>query len=720
MLVKTLDVRDGPFLLQGQSIGQALRVFEVVPYSTLPVTDDQRYYKGVVNVRDILLNGVEADRNTSIDPLVSALKPLAETDHVEQRIAPGHHDIVPFVSEENILLGFVTKEQILQRTSRYYRELAEQDRKLLESSYNGIMAIDKDGKLFLFNPAAERMLGRRQTEVIGKHISFLDPSMGLLDLLENPVSVSGVHVKINGHSILSNRSPLMYEGQCVGAMSVFQDISDLESTCAELSVSKSLIKELDAIFESSYDGFYIANHEGRVTRVNSAWEKFCGFSRTEVIGKTAYELVKMGCYDKSAAVAALEQKKTVTFLCNIMEGPRKGNQVMATGTPIFDGAGNLTQVVVNVRDMSDLEELRQQLASTVELNRRYASELEQIRLQNLSIGGIVAKSTAMQRVLEMAARIATVDSTVLIMGESGVGKEVIANNIHSISRRKDQAFIKINCGAIPENLLESELFGYAGGAFTGAKKEGKPGMFELASGGTLFLDEIGELPLSLQVKLLRMLQEKTLVRVGGTKPISVDVRVMAATNRDLPEMVRQGTFRDDLYYRLNVFGIQIPPLRQRREDLPPLLHSILGRFNEKYGMEKRFSPAAAECLLNYDWPGNVREVENLVERVVVLSNTPIIEVMHLPEMLQPGGKVAKNFADAVSLNRVVTYKQALEELERRLLEKALAEHGSTRKVAKALDINQSTVVRKIQQYKIPKDDAPTHQSDAASWAGISI
>ena len=195
----------------------------------------------------------------------------------------------------------------------------------------------------------------------------------------------------------------------------------------------------------------------------------------------------------------------------------------------------------------------------------------------------------MQRVMEMAARIATVDSTVLISGESGVGKEVIANQIHAMSRRKDQAFIKINCGAIPENLLESELFGYSGGAFTGAKREGKPGMFELASEGTLFLDEIGELPLSLQVKLLRVLQEKTLVRVGGVKPIAVDVRVMAATNRDLPEMVKNGSFRDDLYYRLNVFGIQIPPLRQRREDLPPLLHMILGRFNVKYGMEKCFS-----------------------------------------------------------------------------------------------------------------------------------
>lgn len=705
MLIKTLDIRDGPFLVLGQTVEQALKVFEAVPYSTLPVADARKHYQGIVSLRDLLFSGTGISSQSDITAFTKELRPLDENDHIDQRLAPGHHDTVPFVSRENFLLGFVTKEQILQKTGRYYRQLAEQDRKLLESSYNGIMAIDGDGKVFWFNPAAERILGLRQAEVIGKHISFLDPNMGLRATLETMTSDSGVHSTINGRNIISNRSPLMYEGECVGAMSIFQDVSDLECICAELNASKSLLKELDAIFESSYDGLYIANHEGRVTRVNSAWEKFCGFSRSQVLGKTAYELVEMGCYDKSAAVAALEQKETVTFLCNITNGPRKGNQVMATGTPIFDDHHNLTQVVVNVRDMSDLEDLRRQLASTVELNRRYASELEQIRRQHLKIDGLVAKSIAMQRVLEMAARIATVDSTVLITGESGVGKEVIANNIHAMSRRKDQAFIKINCGAIPENLLESELFGYAGGAFTGAKREGKPGMFELANGGTLFLDEIGELPLSLQVKLLRVLQEKNLVRVGGIKPVAVDVRVMAATNRELPDMVKCGTFRDDLYYRLNVFGIQIPPLRQRKDDLPPLLHSILGRFNAKYGMEKRFSPAAVECLLNYDWPGNVREVENLVERIVVLSNAPIIDVVHLPEGLQPKGVTAANPAGAVSLHRVVTYKQALEEMEESLLEKAMAEHGSTRKIAKALDVNQSTVVRKLQQYKLIKSDA---------------
>ena len=703
VLAKSLDILNGPFLLSHQSLSDALRVFETVPYSTLPITDSKRIYLGVISLRDLLLERNGHPTTTDITKHIKPLKPLHESDHVEQGITPGHHDIVPIINEDNTLAGLITKDMILRCTSDYYRLLSDQNHSILESSYNGIMAIDSNGNIIVFNPSAERILGRKYAEVIGKHISFVDSSAGLLEVVKNPQVTTGIRRQVNGKSILSNRTPLLCSGRCVGAMAVFLDISDYQMVCDELSVSKNLVKELNAIFESSYDGFYIANREGRVTRVNSAWEKFCGFSREEVVGKTAYELVGSKFYDKSAAVAALEQKKTVTFLVNITAGPCKGNQVMATGTPIFDEMGEIEQVVVNVRDMTDLEDLRRQLDSTVELNRRYESELEHIRLQTIRDDDLVAQSPAMRKVIEMAARIATVDSTVLVFGESGVGKEIVSNKIHAWSRRNDQSFIKINCGAIPEALLESELFGYAGGAFTGAKKEGKPGMFELASGGTLFLDEIGELPLSLQVKLLRVLQEKSLVRVGGVKTIATDVRIIAATNKNVPEMIKMGTFRDDLYYRLNVFSIYIPPLRQRREDLPPLLYSLLERFNAKYGDAKKFSPAAAERLMTYDWPGNVREMENVIERMVVLVNEPIIEISHLPETLRDIDSVHEQPDEAVSLNRLIPYQEALAQMEQRLLKLAMAQHLSTREIANLLGLNQSTVVRKMQHYELNRN-----------------
>ncbi len=689
-----------PFLQAGDSPAHACEIFENTQYSSLPVLDKRKNFLGILQARKLIAAIREPRRGKCIDDLVEPIKPLVITARVDSINAANYYDIIPVVESNNRYCGFARTNTIANRINRHYRRAAERERKLLEASYNGIIAVDNEGILTVFNPAAERILGYNREAVLGKHISIIDPQMGLMNSVERMESMAGINTEINGTRILANRTPLVYEGECGGAVSVFLDVSEYEAVCKELQVSRSLTKELDAIFESSYDGFYIADSEGRVTRVNTAWERICGFPRAEVVGKKAHELVAAQWYDKSAAVSALEQRRTVTHLVNLTAGPRKGNQVMATGTPVFDDNGSINQIVVNVRDMTDLDQLQRRLEATEELNQQYASELEQIRLQQLKMDDLVAKSPAMKRVIEMAARIATVDSTILIMGESGVGKEVITNKIHALSRRRNQPFIKINCGAIPENLLESELFGYAGGAFTGAKREGKPGMFELASTGTLFLDEIAELPLGLQVKLLRVLQDKALVRIGGIKTIAVDVRVIAATNKDLASMVKSGAFRDDLYYRLNVFGIRIPPLRERREDLPPLLHEMLRKFNGIYETQKKFSAAAVERLLNYDWPGNVRELENLVERLVVLVNDAYIDVVHLPEYMQGKNENAGVFRDAVVLNRVVPYKQALEEMESRLLERAFDEQKSTRKVARVLEVNQSTVVRKMRQYKI--------------------
>ena len=706
MIFDSKEIMSVPFLTMEASVGHAEEVFRKHALFSLPVLDADGSFVGILCLKKVFLAAAaETNPEHCIADMIYKVKPLSVTARVDSINTTNYSDIIPVVDEENRYLGFVETSRIAHKINRYYRQLAERERKLLEASYNGVLAVDSSGTITVFNPAAERILGRKRADVVGQHISQLDPQMGLMDSVERMEPMTGIHTEINGAKILANRTPLIYEGVCTGAVSFFLDVSEYESVCSELKASKTLTKELDAIFESSYDGFYIADHEGRVTRVNSAWERICGFPRAEVVGKRAHELVGQDWYDKSAAVAALSQKKTVTLLVNLTSGPRKGNQVMATGTPVFDDSGNIIQVVVNVRDMTDLEQLQRRLEATEELNQRYASELEQIRLQQLKMDDLVAKSPAMKRVVEMAARIATVDSTLLIMGESGVGKEVITNKIHALSRRKSQPFIKINCGAIPENLLESELFGYAGGAFTGAKREGKPGMFELASNGTLFLDEICELSLGLQVILLRVLQEKTLVRVGGVKSIPVDVRVIAATNRDLQAMVKAGTFRDDLYYRLNVFGIQIPPLRERREDLPPLLHDLLHKFNLKYGVQKRLAPGTVEKLLNYDWPGNVREMENLMERLVVLVNEPCIEIGHLPENMQAKKETSGVDRDAVMLNRIIPYKQAVEELETLLLERAFGEHGSTRKMARVLGVNQSTIVRKMKQYQLARFDA---------------
>jgi len=457
--------------------------------------------------------------------------------------------------------------------------------------------------------------------------------------------------------------------------------------------------ELEDVLEASHDGLFITDGDGNVLMVNSAWERICGIHRGFVIGKTAQDMVGEKFYTESAAMTTIKAGKKITIMLEMTRGEKIGQKIMATGIPIWGTDGRIRRVVVNVRDITEIIYLKDLLEKTRQLNEIYAAELEQMRLQQITRDcDVVARSPETKRVLEMAAQVAKVDSTVLITGESGCGKEVVANAIHRLSERNEGPLIKINCGAIPENLLESELFGYEAGAFTGAKKQGKPGMFELAEKGTLFLDEVGDLSVNLQVKLLRVLQDHEVVRVGGIKSIPVDSRIVAATNRNLREMVSSGAFREDLYYRLNVVSIEIPPLRERREDIPLLVQYFLERINKRYQFNKRFSPAVVDRFLSYSWPGNIRELENVIERMLVMTEDEEIHSRHLPACMQ--GPMPPD-AGRLVLPHDVSLQRAVEQIERQLLEEALRKYGSTRKAAVALDIDQSTVVRKMKKYRIP-------------------
>ncbi|MFR7475278.1 sigma-54 interaction domain-containing protein [Frisingicoccus sp.] len=317
---------------------------------------------------------------------------------------------------------------------------------------------------------------------------------------------------------------------------------------------------------------------------------------------------------------------------------------------------------------------------------------------------IIAESPQMKKILQTIEYIKDVDSSVLITGESGTGKEVIFKYICQTSRRCEQPVVKINCGAIPENLFESELFGYEDGAFTGARKKGKAGLFEMANHGTLFLDEIGEMSLEMQVKLLRAIQEKEIFRVGGSKNIPVDVRIIAATNQNIDKMVEEGRFRRDLFYRLNVIRLEIPPLRERHEDIIPLCYHFLEIFNKKYNKNKGLTLRAARTLAHLEWPGNIRELENLVENIVVLEQDEVMRAKHLQERYCKGEMPLGE----VTVKGILPYKEALSQMERQLLENTRNQFGSTRRMAEALGLNQSTISRKLRQYHL--DDAAEHHS----------
>jgi PAS domain S-box-containing protein len=453
------------------------------------------------------------------------------------------------------------------------------------------------------------------------------------------------------------------------------------------NIDDGLNTELEAIINFSYDGIFVTDGNGIVLRVNKAYERITGVRATEVMGKRMADLVRDGYYDRSVTLLVLENRKVMT----IDQTVKNNKHILVTGNPIFNETGDIFRVVTNVRDVTDLNNLQQQLSKKAEETLKYQAELSHLRSLQLKEANIIYRSREMAFIVELAVKIASVNSTVLITGESGTGKELIAKLIHRYGKGDTKPFIKINCGAIPDNLLESELFGYEGGAFTGARKEGKPGLFELANNGTLFLDEIGEMPPALQVKLLRAIQDKTVTRVGGVQTANINVRIIAATNRNLLKMVEQGIFREDLFYRLMVIPVHIPSLRERKEDIPLLSLFFLNKFNREFDFAKTLSPEVIDKFMDYQWPGNVRQLENVIERMIVTTQGNEITVSSLPKQIMQSPAIPKSGTKL---------KEAMATFEKYLLEKTLRENGSWQKAAAVLGVDRTTVFRKAVKYKL--------------------
>ncbi|HZG16275.1 MAG TPA: sigma 54-interacting transcriptional regulator [Candidatus Bathyarchaeia archaeon] len=445
--------------------------------------------------------------------------------------------------------------------------------------------------------------------------------------------------------------------------------------------------EWEVLLDLVSDGILITDHECNIVKVNKAYERMAKRTAQELIG-TNINNMEWRKNNESSAVKVLQTRKPVTTIQQVVVDHEK-KEFISTGMPMFNEQNEIIYVVNCVRDMTELHELKRALEQIKQMNQTYLKQLKSLKERELHLEGLVAHSKEMIDVLTVAAKVATVDSQVILRGESGVGKEVIAKFIHKNSMRACEAFIKVNCGAIPEALMESEFFGYESGAFTGANREGKPGVFELANHGTLFLDEIGDMPLDLQVKLLRVLEEQEFRRVGGVKTIRSDVRIIAATNQNLEEMVQRKAFRKDLYYRLQVYPIHIPPLRKRREDIPYLIQYFLEAYQKKRAIQFRIDPDVIQLLCQYDWPGNIRELSNVIERMAITSSNKDILIEHVPQ------EIFGNFRHIMP----ECLQEEVELFEYQKLTRALALHKSTRKAALALKMSQPTFVRKMKLYE---------------------
>ncbi len=616
-------------------------------------------------------------------------------DDVEDRFY-FKHAYLPVVEDERAV-GIIAIPDFVKTYHDHYKVAQNVMDSIINSSKNLIISAGPDARINLVNVTAQEVLEKSEEELLGRRIAELVEGVNLLDVIRTGVEPPIKTIIFKNHNYINRSYPIRHDSNIIGAVAILQDITDIENIVGELESVNELNMELDAIIESSSDGIFVCDGEANVLRINKAYDEITELNTSDFVGKNMRVLVENGVYSESVTLKVLDSRELVS----IIQKTSTGKSLLATGKPVYDDDGNIFRVVTSVRDITELYSLQQRLEDSRKITEQYMKELSSMRLKTVrNIEGMIIGSEEMSRIAEMAMRIAKVDSTILITGESGTGKDLIAGIVHKYSSRDGKPFIKLNCGAIPENLLESELFGYEEGAFTGAKKGGKPGYFEMAEGGTLFLDEIGELPYALQAKFLRALQHKEFSRVGGHKFRSIDVRIVAATNRDLLDMVHEKIFREDLYYRLNVVPLFIPPLRERSDDVQFLVVHFLNIFNENYGMKKRLSLDVLDIFEKYSWPGNVRELRNLIERIVVMTPDDVITVRDLPDSFCEDAECAD--VRGIAVSGFMPLKEALEAVEKQLIKKAYDKYSTTRIMAEHLQISAASIVRKAAKYGIKK------------------
>jgi PAS domain S-box-containing protein len=559
---------------------------------------------------------------------------------------------------------------------------------IFDSTYDGMIAINREGIVTLFNKAAERITGLSAKDMIGNPVVEVMPNTRLHIVLAGGRPEIGQEQNLGNTVIVTNRVPIRdADGEVRGAVAIFRDITEIKNLATAVSNLWNVRSLLDAVIESTADAISVADEQGSNIIVNPAYTRITGMPRDAVIGKPVTVDIAEG---ESMHLRVLQTGKPVKNV-HMKVGPAK-KEVIVNVAPIYID-GKIRGSVGVIQDISEIMSLTEELDHARKLIRQLKARF--------TWDDIIGKSPALSLAKEQAQRAAETPATVLLRGESGTGKELFAHAIHNASSRKKGQFVRINCAALAESLLESELFGYEEGAFTGARKGGRIGLFEQAGKGTIFMDEIGEIGISLQKKLLRVLQEREITRVGSTVPIAVDVRVIAATNANLEQKVREGSFREDLYYRLNVIPIMIPPLRQIREDIPLLAEHLIFKLNQSYGREvQRIAADALSALMGYPWPGNVRELESVIGRAMInmRPGDDVIEVRHLPilECEQP--------ADAVHASvdgPVRTLDQAVAEAEKAAIMRALHEaDGNRQNAAKLLNTALRNLYYKIKKYHI--------------------
>ncbi|PFA24260.1 MULTISPECIES: sigma-54 interaction domain-containing protein [Bacillus cereus group] len=569
------------------------------------------------------------------------------------------------------------------------KEQTQQGNLILNSTHDGMIVIDSEGYVKLFNKSAERITGYKAEEAVGKYIFEVIPTSKLLRIIRTKqIEVNHELTLGNGKKIITTRIPILKEdGEVQGAFAIFKDITEVVDLAEEVTDLKEIQTLLEAIIHSSEEAISVVDEKGRGLVINPAYTKLTGLAEDDIIGKPATTDIVEG---ESMHMKVLRTRRAVRGI-HMKIGQKKRDVIVNVAPIIVDGI--LKGSVGVIRDVSEIQKL------THELNR--ARQIIRTLEAKYSFEDIVGTSDETMAAIEQAKLGANTPATVLLRGESGTGKELFAHAIHNGSNRKYNKFVRVNCAAISETLLESELFGYEEGAFSGAKRGGKRGFFEEANNGSIFLDEIGELSANTQAKLLRVLQEKEIMKVGGTKAIPINVRVIAATHVNLEKAILEGEFREDLYYRLNKIPIQIPSLRQRKVDIPAISERLIQKINQDYGRNiEGLTESAIEYLQSYDWPGNVRELENILGRAIIFMNynEMYIDVHHLPP-LHKEGQVELKGTNLLPELEEKSLEHLVMEFEGNIISEYLEKFdGNKTKTAKALGISVRNLYYKLEKY----------------------
>ncbi len=693
MRMKDMMTRSFESLSPDDDLAGVAQAFRKTRLEALPVADaeDGRLI-GIMtkaNLYDAVAKGMSPDM--PIQGLYSTdILKLGEDlsyDEVKEIVRTSHAGNAIVVNGRDEVTGVFTKAGWIMAMLKRETQLNSDLNAILQTMHNGLVAIDRNGSVVEINKAALSALSLSTARALGRNITEILPGLKLDAVLGNGQPSIGYLYSVRDISLLCNITPTTREGNVTGAIVVFQDVTDLMLIITELESVTKLNRTLQSVMNLAYDGIVVLDDKGLISMVNKAAESFLRRNADLIVGKPVEEVIensRMHQVLKTGVpeINRLQFIRGVPYVVSSLPIIRKGQVVGAVGKILF-------------RNLDEVKDLARKLANVDhEVSHLGGKDAE----ENISSGDfdhIVTADPAFRQIIDEAAIVSRGTSNILITGESGTGKELIAQAIHKNSTSRNGPLVKVNCAAIPDSLMESEFFGYTPGAFTGAHRSGKKGKLAMADGGTLFLDEIGDMPLFLQSKLLRVVQDKSFEPVGSNRQQKIDVRFIAATNQDIEAMVAQGGFRSDLFYRLNVIHLHIPPLRERRQDISLLVQYFLEKYNRVFGTCVRdISPEVREIFLEHEWPGNVRELENVIERGINFARGMTIEKQDLPHYLRDRAKPEPQRKKAAAGNHGL--KPSREDHERELLLDALKQaDGNKAEAARILGISRSWLYEKM-------------------------